>query len=316
MKGKTIAGSIVLLSALVALVVYLYVLYSGKIAFRPPVFHFDKNSVTTLSLSSAEEELIFAKGEQGWTVSDGKREGFFIPDHEINAILKDLNALSPKAMWKGHISTPQAPGDRNRQVLKVRLLFLNRAPETFWVEKPNTADAGVNLQIDGQEEVFSVPSASVAFCFRPFSYYHDRTFAFPPHIAQTDSLTYITAEDSVTTLFFRTEATWQVLRADTLRPDSLSFSKWWAQLDRFTAPTPSQDFDEVQEARLPANTLTFWSKGRPLLELKGFYRSYPPYPYFIHSSQRPGDYFACDSTGIFKQIFIALDSIIQQSVKL
>ncbi|MEY4134403.1 MAG: hypothetical protein RL386_753 [Bacteroidota bacterium] len=316
MKGKTIAGSIVLLSALVALVVYLYVLYSGKIDFRPPIFHFDINGVTTLSLSSAQEDLIFAKGEQGWTVSDGKREGFFIPGQEVNAVLKDLNDLSPKAMWTGHISPYRSQGTPNPQVVKVRLLFHNRAPETFWVEKPNTADRGANLQIDGQEEIFSVPAASMAFCFRPFSYYQNRTFAFPPPIDRADSLTFIAAGDSLPTLFFRTRADWQVFRADTLRPDPLAFSEWWAQLGRFAAPTPSQDFDEVQEARLPATTLTFWAKGRPLLELKGFSRSYPSRPIFVHSSQRPGDYFACDSTGIFKQIFIALDSIIQQSVKL
>lgn len=304
----------VLLSVLVALAVYLYILYSGKIMFRPPLFHFNKNSVTTLSLSSAQEEIIFAKGDQGWTVSDGKRDGFFIPGPEIYAILEHLTSLRPNAMWSGRISPPLPPDDQVRKVMKVRLLFENRPPETFWVEKANAADGRTYLQIDGQEEVFSIPVESVAFCFRPFSYYQDRTFAFPPLREKVDSITYISAGDSLPTLFFLTPSAWHFLRADTLSPDSLAFVNWWDQIGRLLAPDPSPEFDEVQEAQQADKKLTFWTKGRTLLELEGFYRSYLPQPYFVHSSQRPGDYFACDSSGIFKQLFTALDSIIQQSV--
>jgi hypothetical protein len=205
---------------------------------------------------------------------------------------------------------------QNRQVVKIRLLFENHPPETFWVERTNTTDGRANLQIDGQEEVFSVPFETVAFCFRPFTYYQDRTFAFLPLREKVDSLTYHSDGDSLQYLFFPTKSAWHLFRTDTLSPDSLTFIKWWTQLGRFTAPDPSPEFDEVQEARQADKKLTFWAKGRPLLVLEGFSRNHPPHPYFVHSSQRPGDYFACDSNGIFKQIFIALDSIIQQSVKL
>jgi len=306
MRGKTIAGTFVVLLALSAFAVYLWMINAHKPAFRLPLFRFDYYSITSISVAHPEEELIFSRPEQGLHVSDGQRGGFFLSENEIYTALRDLLTLYPEGMAPGQYSLPSTSSSQ----VSVRLRFNKHKEEAFKIIMPIDPGDSALLQFSGEKEVFYVPRSKVAFFFRPFSDFNNRTFARLPRIGQVDSLSYFLPLDSLRFIFCRDSSSWKLNNAAPMALDSAIFIQWWQQINRISAPLPSLDFDEVQEAGNLNRQLVFWSKGRPVLEIDGFLRSGGPAPFIVQSSQRPGDYFAGDSTGLFRYIFAPLDSLI------
>ncbi len=311
MRGKTIAGTTVLLLTCLAIAVYVWTVYGGKIAFRPPLFQFEVDAVTALSVRKGQEEIIFSRSEQGWTVSDGQRGGRSLPVTEIHAALRSLLTLFPEGMSATQSEIPLGKGAS----ALVQIRFHDRKDEVFTLFLPDGQQKPASLRFEGQEEVFFVPAPKVAFFFRPFADFNDHLFARPPQPEQVDSLTYSLFRDSLVISFYRDSSKWYFNSLDTLLLDPEAFLHWWAQLDNLSAPLPSLDFDEVQEANSIDRTIVFWSKGRSLLEFEGFTRPWKASPYIVHTSQRPGDYFDGKATGLFRQIFAPLDSLVYPTLK-
>jgi hypothetical protein len=311
MRGKTIVGTIVILLASLALAWYVWMVYGTKSPFNPPLFHFDHHSVNAISIGLGNEELIYSLSHQGWNISNGMRGGRFVPETEVHSALQAVLALTPKRMATSKEKT--YPGKSTSATIRLR--FNNRKEEVFTLFLPAGQEEIALLQFQGEEEVFFVPAPHVAFFFRPFSDFNERTLIRPPLPDLVDSLTYVLPRDSVKYLFCRDSSKWYLKQPDSLSLDTLAFFQWWAKLNDLSAPIPSDDFDEIQEATTIGRRLIFWSKGRSLLEIEGFIRPWKKYSYVLHASQRPGDYFEGDSTGLFLQIFAPLDSVIQISLK-
>lgn len=311
MREKTIAGAIVILLSSLALAWYVWIVYGAKSPFNPPLFRFDHLSVHTISIALGNEELIYSRSDQGWNISNGLRGGRFVPDKEIHSALQALLALTPERMASGKEKT--FPAKATTAIVRIR--FNNRKEEVFTLFLPSGQEKIALLQFDGEEEVFFVPAPHVAFFFRTFSDLNERILLYPPFPDLVDSLTYALTRDSVKYLFCRDSSSWYLKKPDSLALDTFAFFQWWTELNNLFAPVPSDNFDEIQEATAIGRKLTFWSKGRSLLEIDGFIRPWKTNAYVLHASQRPGDYFEGDSTGLFLQVFAPLDSFIQISLK-
>ena len=311
MRGKTIAGTIVILSAFLVFAWYVWTVYGTKAPFNAPLFRFDHNSAITISISLENDDLIYSRSHQGWNVSDGLKGGQFVPDPEIYSALQVLLTLVPERMATKEEKSYPGKGT----TATVRIRFKNRREEAFKLFLPAEQEKFALLQFQGEEEVFFVPAPNVAFFFRPFSDFNEQVLVRPPLPYLVDSLTYALPQDSMVYLFSRDSTYWYIKGPDSLALDTSALFKWWSRLKHLSAPIPSDNFDEVEEGDEIGRRLVFWSKGRPLLEIEGFVRTWKPIPYIVHTSQRPGDYFEGDSTGLFQYIFAPLDSFIQISLK-
>lgn len=301
----------VILSAFLAFAWYVWTVYGEKNPFNPPLFRFDHNSATAISISLADEDLIYSRTHQGWNVSNGLRGGQFIPETVIYSALQALLTLVPERMATKEEKSFPGKGTTARVLIR----FKNRKEEAFKLFLPAEQANFALLQFQGEQEVFFVSAPNVAFFFRPYSYFNEQILVRPPLPDLVDSLTYALPLDSVMYLFSRDSTKWYLKGTDSLALDTFTFFQWWSGLKYIPAPLPSDNFNEVEEADAIARRLIFWSKGRSLLELEGFIRPWKAYPYVVHTNQRPGDYFEGDSTGPFSQIFAPLDSFIQISLK-
>lgn len=309
MRGKTILALLFLL-ACAALLAYYFRFVSGDFQFRSRLLKIDPGKITAFSVYAGGEERIFSLDEQGWMVSDGQRAGIHVPPSEISGMLRQLGSLYADGAEDGGAAIHARCGLQAGQGMQVRIWYGQQLVEDFLLGLEDTSQQIVYFRFAGQEEVFRVPSGFAAPFRRPYAYYRDMRFAAPPMLERLDSITYAIPADSLSWRLLPAGGRWGLVLKDTLGLDSLAFSSWWMQLGRLASVDFADDFDELLEGAQEARRLEFWIRDRPVLRLFCYERSGHPVPFVLNSSQRPDDFFASDSSGLFREVFSALDTLL------
>ncbi|MBK6949658.1 MAG: hypothetical protein IPH16_17670 [Haliscomenobacter sp.] len=289
MRQKSILAVFILL--LLAFAGYKYYQFkSGPFEFRSRLLHEHTDEVIGISIQFPNgDELAFGKEFPDWMATDGSR-GIRIASGVASELTGNLRQFIAHGILDTTKEAHVALGLTLGQGTQVSLLY----------------EEG---EMD-QEEVYVISSAPTLPFRRPFGYYRDRSFFRLPLLRDMDSLHYENPTDSLAVRLVRRDNGWLVSAGKEILLDSAAIANFWTGMNAFPPPGFADDFDEFSAAGFPRRQLTVWRRtGGIPHSLICYYRKKHSMPFVWASSQHPYDFFASDSTGVFRAVISRLDSL-------
>lgn len=309
MRQKTILAVFFLLVLTFAGYKY-YQFKSRPFEFRSRLLHVRPDEVIGISIQFPNgEELAFGKESPDWMATDGSR-GMRISSAMAAELTGNLQRFIALGLLDTTSEVQTALGLTLERGIRVNILSENGESEDILLGRIDSAAETTYLRFLDQEEIYVIPSAPTLPFRRPFGYYRDRSFFRLPMLKDLDSLHLEHPEDSLALRLVRRSSGWIVWADKEISPDSASIGNLWTAMSDYPLPEFADDFDEFSAAGLPKWKLTIWRRGAAIPHsLTCYYRKKDPMPFVWASSQHPHNFFASDSTGVFRAIISRLDSL-------
>ena len=309
MRQKSILAVFILL--LLAFAGYKYYQFkAGPFEFRSRLLHLGSEEVTGISIQFPNgEELAFGKEFPDWMATDGSR-GMRVSPGMASELTGNLSRFIAHGVLDTTKEAQTALGLTLERGIQVSILYEGGAAEHFFLGIIDSVSQTTYLRFRDQEEVYVISSAPTMAFRRPFDYYRDRSFFLLPSLIDLDSLHYAYPVDSQALRLVRQETGWLVRAGREALLDSAAISLLWTGINDFPPPGFADDFDEFSAASLPQRQLTVWRRGGGMPQsLTCYFRKNHPMPFVWTSSEHAHEFFASDSSGVFRVVMSRLDSL-------
>lgn len=294
MKSRTF-----LLLAMVILAMYgisRWLSNRGGRDFSADLVRVDTAQVTLITIAAPQRAEISLQREGRLWIASNRQTTIKTPPEKINRVLGALATVKMDSVVAHQASTWAEYGLTDEAGTRVRAYAEDKLLEEFIIGKAvsdvQTESSASYLRFPEEAEVYAVKGALAERFQIDFDALRDKRVLRIPAEATINVLEIMTPD---TTLQY------------TATQDSAYFEHYLRVLRDISGKHFADDFDEVQGESLWFRTLTLrTARGEDSLVIHCYRDTLREMPFIIRSSQNPDAYFASDSTGVFKMLFLAL----------